>query len=95
MCSPEDAVLAAQADRLSALVGRRLTGAWTVWIERVDEWFADMPVVLQFDDGTQLEVCWQKLDDLTLSWNTTGSASSPSPGSRISDGGTGHILRSA
>jgi hypothetical protein len=54
---------------LRALVGARLTGAWTVWIGEGD-WFADMPVVLQFDGSQQLEVCWQKFDDLSISWNT-------------------------
>lgn len=72
-----DAVLADHVDRLSALVGARLVGAWTVWIEREDDWFADMPVVLQFDDGSQLEVCWQRLDDLSLSWNTIDLGKKP------------------
>ena len=57
------------ADALVSLVDAKLTGAWSVWIG-TDDWFADMPVVLQFDGSQQLEVCWQKFDDLSISWNT-------------------------
>lgn len=66
---PAPEQLSRHADALGALVGARLTGAWTIWIGESD-WFADMPVVLQFDGVQQLEVCWQKLDDISISWNT-------------------------
>ena len=57
------------ADALVSLVGAKLTGAWSIWIDESD-WYADMPVVLQFDGSRQLEICWQKFDDLSISWNT-------------------------
>jgi hypothetical protein len=47
-------------------VGRRLLDAWTAWIVG-DGWFADLPVVLRFDHGAQLEVCGKKVDDLSSS----------------------------
>lgn len=58
------------ADALASLIGTELTGAWTARIGSQDQWFADMPVVLQFSDGRQLELCWQKFDELSVSWNT-------------------------
>lgn len=58
-----------QSGPLRALVGRRILEAWTVWI--VDEdWFADLPVVIAFDDGSQVELAWQKFDELSLTWGT-------------------------
>ena len=62
--------VARNAEALAGLIGARVTGAWTVWIAAADEWFADMPVVLEFDSGEQLEVCWQKMDNLSISWST-------------------------
>jgi hypothetical protein len=62
--------------RLRALVGRSLIEAWTVWVVG-DRWFADLPVVLRFDDGTQLEVCWEKFDDLSITWNTIDVGTTP------------------
>jgi hypothetical protein len=64
-----DFQIAHHADALRAVVGVRLSGAWVVRTED-GELFADMPVVLQLDDGRQLEMCWQKFDDLSISWNT-------------------------
>lgn len=42
-----------------------------MWIDDLDEWFADAdpPVVLQVG-VEQLEVCAQKFDDLSVTWNT-------------------------
>lgn len=57
------------ASELVSLAGAKLTGAWSIWIG-TDDWFADMPVVLEFDGSRRLEVCWQRFDDLSLSWNT-------------------------
>lgn len=71
---------AEQIERHSAelrmLIGRRLIEVWTVWIDD-DDWFADLPVVMRFDDGTQLEVCWAKFDDLSITWNTIDVGSTP------------------
>lgn len=48
-----------------------------MWI--VDEdWFADLPVVMRFDDGSQLEVSWKKFDDLSLTWDTIDVNEPPS-----------------
>ncbi|MEV4773336.1 hypothetical protein [Micromonospora humida] len=38
------------AQRLRGLVGRRLTSSWVVWDDDDDTWFADCPVVFDFDD---------------------------------------------
>jgi hypothetical protein len=69
--------IAQHAEALTGLIGARLTGAWSIWIDASEDWFADMPVVLQFDNGQQLEVCWQKFDDLSLSWNTIDLSQKP------------------
>lgn len=29
-----------------------------------------MPIVLRLDHGPQLEVCWEKFDDLSITWDT-------------------------
>lgn len=63
------AVAAAHGDRLRALAGRSLTRAWLVWDVRDDEWFADCPVLLDFD-GEQVEVNHFKFDELSITWNT-------------------------
>ncbi|MTD16249.1 hypothetical protein GIS00_20120 [Nakamurella sp. YIM 132087] len=62
---------------LGGLVGRRITAVWVVWILEEDEWFTDLPVVLVFDDGRQLELCWQRVDDLSISWETIDLAVPP------------------
>jgi hypothetical protein len=55
--------------RLAALVGSRFTHAWLLWDRDADEWFADAPVLLDFD-GEQLEIQHQKFDDLSITWVT-------------------------
>lgn len=55
--------------RLAGLVGRRLSHAWLVWDRDADEWFADAPVLLDFD-GDQLAIQHQKFDDLSITWAT-------------------------
>lgn len=55
---------------LQGITGARLVEGWIAWNHEHDEWFADLPVVLRFEDGRQLELCWQKLDDLSITWNT-------------------------
>jgi hypothetical protein len=56
--------------RLAGLVGRRLTHAWLLWDRDAGEWFADAPVLLDFD-GEQLEIQHQKFDDLSITWAIT------------------------
>ncbi|GAA5019182.1 hypothetical protein GCM10023317_61180 [Actinopolymorpha pittospori] len=62
---------------LTALSGRLIDSSWLVWNEEHDEWFADLPVVLNLDDGRQLEVSWQKFDELSITWNTIDTQVSP------------------
>lgn len=57
---------AVHGDRLRALAGRRLRRAWLAW---GDDWWADIPVLLDFD-GEQVEISHQKFDDLSITWNT-------------------------
>jgi hypothetical protein len=66
-----------QALGLRSLAGRRITAAWTVWDLLHDEWFADLPVVIRLDDGRQLEVCWEKFNDLSITWDTIDVAVTP------------------
>ncbi|MEI7054770.1 hypothetical protein WBG06_03035 [Nocardioides sp. CCNWLW239] len=53
---------------LSGLVGRRLRACWLVWDSSDDSWFADAPVVLDFE-GRHLEICHNKFDELDIAWN--------------------------
>jgi len=62
-------IQAAHADALGRLVGRRLTGAAVVQFVEDDSWYAECPVVLDFD-GVQVEICHQKFDDLSITFNT-------------------------
>ncbi|QIP87831.1 hypothetical protein GLX30_31630 [Streptomyces sp. Tu 2975] len=67
---------AAHGERLARLAGRTLTHAWLLWDVDDDEWFADAPVLLDFD-GEQLEIQHGKLDDLSLTWNTVVPDTNP------------------
>jgi hypothetical protein len=62
---------------LFALVGRRVTATWVVWDPEDDTWFSDGPVVFVLDDGRQLELGWQKFDDLSVTWGTVDLATTP------------------
>jgi hypothetical protein len=64
-----DAVRAVHGSRLAGLAGRRLSGFAVVRFGEDGEWFADCPVVLDFD-GIQVEVCHWKLDELSIGWDT-------------------------
>jgi hypothetical protein len=64
-----DAVRAVHGSRLAAVAGRRLTGFAVVRFADDGGWFADCPVVLDFD-GIQVEVCHWKLDELSIGWDT-------------------------
>lgn len=67
---PAEEQLSTQAERLRTLVGDEVSSTWVVWQLQHDSWFADMPVVLKFRSGVQLEIAWQKFDELSVSWNT-------------------------
>jgi hypothetical protein len=70
-----DAVRRAHGSPLAALAGRRLTRFALVRFAEDGDWFADCPVVLDFD-GVQVEVCHWKFDELSIGWDTidTGAA---------------------
>lgn len=51
------------------LPGRRLTASAVVRFAEHDDWYADCPIILVFDNE-QIEVCHQKFDDLSITWNT-------------------------
>lgn len=63
-----EAIKAVHGPRLAALAGRRLSGFAVVRFAEDGEWFADCPVVLDFD-GVQVEVCHWKLDELSIGWD--------------------------
>jgi hypothetical protein len=62
---------------LLALVGRRLTVGWTGWSPDLHRWFPDIPLVLVFDGGIQLELAWQRWDALSITWNTIDLMTAP------------------
>ncbi|MEU8819193.1 hypothetical protein [Actinoplanes sp. NPDC048796] len=70
-----DAVRRAHGSRLAGLVGRRLTGFAVVRFVEDGDWYAECPVVLDFD-GVQVEVCHTKFAELWIGWDTidTGAA---------------------
>ncbi|MEV7326451.1 hypothetical protein [Streptomyces sp. NPDC093970] len=68
-----DSIRQAHGSRLSALAGRRLTGFTLVRFAEDGDWFADSPVVLDFD-GIQVELCHWKFDELSISWDTIDTA---------------------
>ncbi|MFE4922311.1 hypothetical protein [Streptomyces sp. NPDC056661] len=68
-----DAIRQEHGSRLAALNGRRLTRFALVRFVEDGDWFADCPVVLDFD-GIQVEVCHWKLDELSIGWDTIDTA---------------------
>jgi hypothetical protein len=66
-------ITAVHGDRLRTLTGRTLTRTWLVWDLTEDSWWADCPVLLDFD-GEQVEINHQKFDDLSITWNTVEPA---------------------
>ncbi|MFI8294286.1 hypothetical protein ACIGBL_34920 [Streptomyces sp. NPDC085614] len=68
-----EAVRQAHGSRLATLAGRPLTGHALVRFVEDGDWFADCPVVLDFD-GLQVEACHSKLDELSIGWNTIDTA---------------------
>ena len=74
---PADTQFDRHADRLRSLVDDQVADAWVVWSLDHDEWFADLPVVLQMNRGPQVEVCWQKFDDLSITWGTIDVTQTP------------------
>lgn len=67
--SGRSAIKAAHGVGLAHLTGRRLTRALLVWDLDQDEWFADCPILLDFD-GEQVEINHWKFDEVSITWNT-------------------------
>jgi len=64
-----ETIAATHGARLLDLVGRTLVGTWLCWADGPDEWVADAPVVLRFDD-VQLEIQHNAFDELSLTWGS-------------------------
>lgn len=62
---------------LVGLRGRRIVDSRVVWDLEDNSWFADLPVVLLLDDHRQLEISWQKFDDLSISWDSLDLEAAP------------------
>jgi hypothetical protein len=67
---PSEEQLRRNVESLRSVTGVIVDDAWVVWNRELDEWFADLPIVLQLADGRRLEICWEKFDDLSLTWGT-------------------------
>ena len=61
-------VAAVHGRQLRSLAGRHLTHTWVVWDLDDDEWFADCPILFDFD-GEQVEINHMKFADLSITWN--------------------------
>ena len=64
-----DTVWQAYGERLARLVGRKLASVDLVYFAEDGSWYADCPVILDFS-GERVEICHQKFDDLSITWNT-------------------------
>ncbi|MEU9859919.1 hypothetical protein AB0D99_03530 [Streptomyces sp. NPDC047971] len=64
-----EAVRQAHGPRLARLTGRRLTGFALVRFAEDGDWYADCPVVLDFD-GVRVEVCHTRFDELSVGWDS-------------------------
>ncbi|MFI0454465.1 hypothetical protein [Actinomadura sp. 6N118] len=68
-----EAVQRVHGPLLAGLVGRRLTGFALVRFAEDGDWYADCPVVLDYE-GIQVEICHWKFDELSIGWNTIDTA---------------------
>jgi hypothetical protein len=69
-------IAATHGRRLLTLEGRRLRHAWLLFDLNDGEWFADGPVLLDFDNE-QVEINHTKFDDLSITWNTIDPVEQP------------------
>ena len=86
-------IAAVHGPRLQALTGRRLRHIWLLWDHTDDEWFADAPVLFDFD-GEQVEINHKKFDDLSITWNTVDPVGQPAWTDGDPDEGA-HVFRLA
>ncbi|GAA4198970.1 hypothetical protein [Microbispora amethystogenes] len=66
-------IMTAHGLKLAHLASRRLTRALVVWDLDEDKWFADCPVLLDFE-GEQIEITHWKFDEVSITWNTIDPA---------------------
>ncbi|WP_245975529.1 hypothetical protein [Amycolatopsis palatopharyngis] len=71
-----DSVIVRHGHRLASLVGRRFTRCWFVWDHSNATWFADCPVVFDFD-GEQVEVNHMKFTEVSITWNSIDTTKDP------------------
>lgn len=67
---PGDAAIEVNRDGLRSIRGHAVVEAWVAVDVASDELFADLPVILRLDNDRQIEIAWQKFDDLSITWNS-------------------------
>ena len=68
-----------EGTRLQELVDRTVARAWGVWIVEENEWFANLPVIVEI--GSQrVTVCVNRLDDLSITWDDRSTSLPARPG---------------
>lgn len=60
---------ATHESRLAALAGRRIRHVWLAWELDDDLWCADWPVLVELDDGHQIEINHKKTDCLSITYD--------------------------
>ena len=65
-----------KAGILKALIGQELSSSFLVWDTEENEWFWDGPVILIFGN-TQLELCCNKLEEISITSNTVNIHEKP------------------
>lgn len=61
-------VLDVHGSRLAGLVDAELRRTWLTWDTDTDEWFAEGPVIFEFD-SCRLTVCHRRTGECSLSWD--------------------------
>jgi hypothetical protein len=62
--------LRVHCERLTGLVGQRLIDGWTGWFTPNGRRCQDIPLVLVFERGDQLELAWEFRNDyISVTWN--------------------------
>lgn len=72
-------ILDVHGRRLGELVDQQLLRTWLVWDVDADDWFADGPVVFEFE-RTRLTVCHRTAGECSLSWDDLDPAEPIDPG---------------
>jgi broad specificity phosphatase PhoE len=72
-------ILDVHGRRLGELVDQRLVRTWLVWDTDADDWFAEGPIVFEFEN-TRLTVCHRTAGECSLSWDDLDPADPIDPG---------------